>query len=569
MVQTRAKAHTAIGTVCYRFGLQATSTLDTPVRQWPTREETRAFDEAEKRRVAAAKAAGEKTRPRRLLPKLIRIDPPRHYDFRARVGIVASDSAVPEGGAEALRDPLEWARRVEAADGHRLDSRQCRDDVMGIPLELVSSGFADLALARQAAKVAELRKTPVHWVIHRPHGVGINWHAHLIYAGRQLSADGEAFEPRRDTAQDKPELVEAHKALWVETCREFGVELSFELRGIAIEAEVRKEFTAEHGRATATEDERAIQIEKGRRWKEHRKTMASGPELTPMAIRTERAAVAEEEGERLEAIIQDAGGAPLAVQDRLELGRISSAVDELDTRQLLALDRIPVTATARTAKYGSAPEAPEPFPPTPVEPPRPEPMPVTVAARREPSSVAAPAMVPLVSMIGIGGAPPMPVPSQQVDPPRPREAPALDASRPSPRAPSQPLAASRPAPTRPAPAVPVSLVPSSMADRVLPTLAPSYRVEPPRPEAAPVVRMELSASVRHRAGLENRLSLALERTLRPPRPAPPGRESDHPVARATQAGRRSRNGAPGLHDRHWGSAAHAGPLATGGSAPAT
>ena len=186
MVQTRAKAHTAIGTVCYRFGLEATSTLDTPVRQWPTEEETRAFDAAEKQRVAAAKAAGEKTQRRRLRPKLLRMDPPRHYDFRARVGIETSGCALPEGAAEAWRDPLEWARRIEAADGHRLDSRQCRDDVLGIPIELVRSGFADLAMARQAAKVAELRKTPVHWVIHRPHGAGLNWHAHLIYAGTQV-----------------------------------------------------------------------------------------------------------------------------------------------------------------------------------------------------------------------------------------------------------------------------------------------------------------------------------------------------------------------------------------------
>ena len=418
MVQTRAKAHTAIGTVCYRFGLEARTTLETPVRQWPTDEETRAFDEAEKRRLAAAKAAGEKTRPRRLLPKLIRMDPPRHYDFRARVGIVASGSAVPEGGAEAWREPLEWARRVEAADGKRLDSRQCRDDVTGIPLELVRSGFADLAVARQAAKVAKLRKTPVHWVIHRPHGAGLNWHAHLVYAGRKLTADGESFEAKRDTLQDKPELVEAHKAFWVETCRELGVDISFDFPGREIEAEVREEFAEEHGRELSEEDERAIQIEKGRRWKEHRKAKPPQHELTPKAVRTERSAVAEEEGLRLDAVIQDAGGAPLAEQDRLELGRISSAGDELDTRQLLALDRIPVTTACRIAKYGRTPEAPAPV--------------------------------------------------------------------------------------------------------------PLYRVEAPRPKPAPIVRMELSSSFPLPAGLEDDLPLAVERTLRPPRPAPRAEEVTAP-----------------------------------------
>ena len=618
MVQTRARAHTAIGTVCYRFGLAATSTLETPVRQWPAEEERRAFDQAEKRRVAAAKAKGEKTRPRRLLPKLIRMDPPRHYDFRARVGIVASGSALPAGAAEAWRGPLEWARRVEAADGHRLDSRQCRDDVTGLPIELVRSGFADLAMARQAAKVAEFRKTPVHWVIHRPHGAGLNWHAHLIYAGRRLTEDGEAFESKRDTAQDKPELVEAHKALWVETCREFGVEVSFEFPGKAFETEVRREFAEEHGREPSDEDERAIQIETRRRWKEHRQAEVSGHELTPKAVRAERAAVAEEEGERLDAIIQGAGGAPLSEQDRLELGRIASAVDEFDTRELLALERVPVTTAGRTAKYGSTPEAPAPVPPRHVEPPRPraapavaaavvsaralslpEPMPGAVAARLAPSPRAE---TPLVSIRGPAG--PTPVPSRRVAALRPGPAPVVEAPLFPPHGFSepQPLAAARAAPPRPAPAMGVPLAVSATVERMLrapaplhrvepprpmaapviaaaavparalswpepmpgavaarPTPSPgaetplvpikvlavptpvpsrrvaalrpspasrsSYRVEPPRPEAARIVHVELSSSLRSRAGLEEQLPFVLERTLRPPRPVPQAEEA--------------------------------------------
>ena len=542
MVQTRAKAHTAIGTVCYRFGLEATSTLDTPVRQWPTEDETRAFDKAEKRRVAAAKSAGEKTRPRRLLPKLIRVDPPRHYDFRVRVGIVASGCGLPEGVAEAWSDPLEWARRVEAADGKRLDSRQCRDDVTGIPIDLIKSGFADLAIERQASKLAELHKTPVHWVIHRPHGAGLNWHAHLIYAGRQLSADGEAFEVKRDTAQDKPELVEAHKALWVETCREFGVEIGFAFPGMELEAEVRREFTAEHGRAPSPEDDAAIEIEKRRRWKEHRKAKASQHELTPTAIRTERAAVAEEEGERLDAIIQGAGGAPLAEQDRLELGRIASAVDELDTRALLALERVPVTTAGRLAKYGHAPAAPAPVPSYPVAPPQPsaasvraaplvpvsalpraEPMSSLRAARPEPTPIG---QAPLAPMSAIPGTMPTPAPSHQVAAPRPGMALVIEAPLEPPRAlsPPQPLAAARPAPPRPVPAMPVPLASSDMLDRMLPAPSPSHRVEAPRPTAARVVRLEISASLRRRAGLEDELPHVVERALRPPRPAPRAEE---------------------------------------------
>ena len=618
MVQTRAKAHTAIGTVCYRFGLEARTTLETPVRQWPTDEETRAFDKAEKRRVAAAKAKGEKTRPRRLLPKLIRMDPPRHYDFRARVGIVASGSAVPEGGAEAWREPLEWARRVEAADGKRLDSRQCRDDVTGIPLELVQSGFADLAVARQAAKVAELRGTPVHWVIHRPHGAGRNWHAHLVYGGRRLTEDGEAFESKRDTAQDKPELVEAHKALWVETCREFGVEISFEFRGKAIEGEVRREFVAEHGLELSEENERAIQIETRRRWKEHRQGRSPGHDLTPKAVRAERAAVANEEGARLDAIIQGAGGAPLSEQDRLELGRIASAVDELDTRELVALERIPVTTAVRTAKYGSAPEAPAPVPARRVEPPRPtaasvreaphvptpallqpEPVAGAVVGRPAPFPIGEARLVPTTAIPGQ-----MPVPSYPAAAPRPGPAPVVEAPLFSPRGfwEPQPLAAFPLEPPRPAPAMAVPLAALNTLDRMRPAPSPSYRVEPPwpkvspvvaaavvpaaglarpepmagtvaarpapspraetplvppraiagpapvplrqvtalrpnpapvrlhrveppRPEAARIVHVELSLSLRRRAGLEEQLPFVPERTLRPPRPVPRAEET--------------------------------------------
>lgn len=618
LVQTRAKAHTAIGTVCYRFGLEATSTLDTPVRQWPTEEETRAFNEAEDRRLAAAKAAGEKTRRRRLLPKLIRLDPPRHYDFCGRVGIVASGCALPAGASESWREPLEWARRVEAADGHRLDSRQCRDDVLGIPIELVRSGFADLAVARQASKVAALRGTPVHWVIHRPHGAGLNWHAHLVYAGRRLTEDGEAFEARRDTAQDKPELVEAHKALWAGTCREFNVEVSFELPGKAIEAEVRREFAEEHGREPSDEDERAIQIETRRRWKEHRQGRSSGHELTPKVVRAERSAVADEEGARLDAIIQGAGGAPLSEQDRLELGRIASGVDELATRELLALDRVPVTTAAGLAKYGPAPEAPAPVPEHRVEPPRPNaapvvaaavvparalarpaPMPDAVAARPAPSPRAETALVPIRGPVG-----PTPAPSRQVVALRPAPTPSLEAPLPSPRGFSepQPLPASRPAPPRPAPAMPAPLAASNTLERMRPAPSPSYRVEPPRPrispvvaaavvpaaglarpepmpgtvtarpapspltetalapitgpagpspvpsrpvtalrpspaprssyrmepprpEAARIVHVELSPSLRRRAGLEEQPPFVPERTLRPPRPAPRAEEA--------------------------------------------
>ena len=407
MVQTRAKGHTAIGAVCYRYGLAATSTLETPVREWPSEFELQAFEAAEDRRLAEAKRNGTKTQRRKLRPKLLRMDPPRHYDYRGRVGLVGSGAALPEGAAPQWCDPLEWARRVEAADGKRLDSRQCRDDIVGIPLELVQSGFADLAIARQAAKIAELHQTPVHWVIHRPHGNGLNWHAHMLYAGRRLSSDGHGFDQRRDTAQDKRELIEDHKELWAQTCREFGVEITFALPGQAIEDEVIEEFTAERGCLPTSKDAHAVQAEKNRRWKEHRRRRPTQHPLTPKVLRAERDAVAEEEGHRLDAVIQAAGGTPLSSQDRRALGRLSSGVEDLDTAQLLALERVPLTVSARIAKYGRP--TPTPGPAHQVEPPRPIAAPALTAP---PVAAHALPQPPLAATVGV--VLPAPVPAREV-----------------------------------------------------------------------------------------------------------------------------------------------------------
>ena len=553
LVQTRAKAHTAIGAVCYRFGLAATSTLETPVREGPGEADLRAFEASEKRRLADARKKGKKAQRRRLRAKLLRMDPPRHYDYRARVGIAASGAALPEGAAPEWSDPLGWARRVEAADGKRLDSRQCRDDVVGIPLELVESGFADLAIARLAAQLAKLHHTPVHWVIHKPHGGGLNWHAHMLYAGRRLSSDGHGFERRRDTAQDKPELIEDHKRLWVETCRECGVEITFALPGQAIEDEVREEFTAEHGRSPTDDDEPAIQLEKRKRWQEHREATTAQHTLTSKALRVERDAVAEEEGLRLDAILQAAGGAPLTPHDRRELGGISSGMEDLDTRQLLALDRVPVTTSARIAKYGRP--TPAPSPERPVEPPRPEVAPAVVAPlvasralpRSQPEATvgvmpsrSVPATeVALVYPNSLERPIPQPSPVHPVEPPRPRTAPIIEVPPVPAHAFVQPQAAGavRAVASSPAPEREVALIPPNSLERSVPQPRSIHQREPPRPRAAPTVaaplvparalpqpppagtvRAVLSAELLSRAGLRGRVPVAAQRIMRPPRP---------------------------------------------------
>ena len=288
-VQTRAKAHTAQGHTCYVFGDAGTSTLETPVRH------RHAKDPKERRRV-------------------IRMDPPRRYDYRNRKDVTATGYAAPHGSADEWRDRHEWARRIEAADGKRTDSRQLRDDIVGIPLALVEQGKAGQAVQDYAQELARVRHTPVHYAIHSPHKGSRNWHAHVLYPGRRLTADGRAFERRRDRSQDKPELIEQHKAIWTKVCRCYGVEL---------------DFTPQ------------------------RPEEAPAPEyrLTTRAIATERRAAAREEGARLNAALEAAGGAPLPPQEQLAIGETSLDLDGLDTPGLLALPRTPATTAARIAKH--------------------------------------------------------------------------------------------------------------------------------------------------------------------------------------------------------------------------
>ena len=188
MVQTRSKGHTATGAVCYRMGLAAESTIPG--------------------------ADGE----------------PRHFDYTRRTGIAATGSAAPPGTDPSWRDPLTWAHRIEAVD-KRKNSRQCRDDIVGIPVELVDAGVAEEVIQAYADRLAAEHKTVVHFALHRPDRGGKNHHAHVLYPGRHV--DGMTFARKRDRTQDNPgraggpELITQHKAFWSEVCRGRGIELDW------------------------------------------------------------------------------------------------------------------------------------------------------------------------------------------------------------------------------------------------------------------------------------------------------------------------------------------------------
>ena len=188
MVQTRSKGHTATGVVCYRMGLAAESMI--------------------------AGADGG----------------PRCFDYTRRRGIAATGWAAPPGTDPSWGDPVTWAHRIEAVD-KRKNSRQCRDDVVGIPVELVEAGAAEEVVQAYAARLAVEHKTVVHFALHRPDRGGKNHHAHVLYPGRHV--EGTAFSRKRDRTQDNPgkeggpDLITRHKAIWSELCRGRGLELDW------------------------------------------------------------------------------------------------------------------------------------------------------------------------------------------------------------------------------------------------------------------------------------------------------------------------------------------------------
>ena len=184
---------------------------------------------------------------------------------------------------------------------------------------------------------------------------------------------------------------------------------------------------------------------------------------------------------------------------------------------------------------------PAPVPPHRVEPPRlvaapvitaavvparalswPEPMPGAVATRPTPSAGAEAPAAPIRSI-----AQSKPVPSRPVIVLRSEPAPVIEAPLSSPRAFSKPQlrAPARAAPPRPAPAMGVPLAAPATVERMLPAPVPPHRVEPPRPHARAVARIELGVRLRRRAGFEEPLAVVLERVLRPPRPAPRAEEA--------------------------------------------
>ena len=187
MVQTRSKGHTATGAMCYRMGRAAESTI--------------------------AGADGE----------------PRRFDYTRRTGIAATGWAAPPGTDRSWRDPVKWAHRIEAVD-KRKNSRQCRDDVVGIPVELVEAGAAEEAVQAYADRLAAEHNTVVHFALHKPDRGGINHHAHVLYPGRHV--EGLTFSRKRDREQDNPtgggpDLVARHKSIWSEVCRGRGVDLDW------------------------------------------------------------------------------------------------------------------------------------------------------------------------------------------------------------------------------------------------------------------------------------------------------------------------------------------------------
>ena len=272
LVQTRAKGHSAVGVVCYRFGLAAQSSF-----------------------------LGED-------------GVPRTFDYTHRTAVMQTGCALPAGASDAWRDPLEWAHRVEAAD-KRKNSRQCRDDVIGIPSALVDAGTHAAAIQEYAERLAVEHSTPVHFVIHQPDRGGKNWHAHIVYAGRRIDPeDGDRFAAKRDRTQDLADrkdkdgnviehrgIHHRHRALWSEVCQGHGLALDW--------------------------------------------TPGETPQIHigPQACALERREVVRETSERMAQAIADTGEAPPDPQTLRECAELAHGInDGLTVRDMLDLDRDPV-----------------------------------------------------------------------------------------------------------------------------------------------------------------------------------------------------------------------------------
>ena len=272
LVQTRAKGHSAIGVVCYRFGLAAQSSF-------PGKDGV-----------------------------------PRTFDYTHRTAVVQTGCALPAGASDAWRDPLEWAHRVEAAD-KRKNSRQCRDDMVGIPIALVDAGTHAAAIQEYAERLAAEHSTPVHFVIHQPDRGGKNWHAHVVYAGRRIDPeDGDRFAAKRDRTQDLADrkdkdgnvtehrgIHHRHRTHWSEVCQGHGLALDW--------------------------------------------TPSETPQIHigPQACALERREIVQETSERMAQAITDTGEAPPDPQTLRECAELAHGInDGLTVRDMLDLDRDPV-----------------------------------------------------------------------------------------------------------------------------------------------------------------------------------------------------------------------------------
>ena len=239
-VLSRTHGATAVGAVCYRQGLTGVSSFPGP-------------DGA-----------------------------PQRFDYTHRAGVVAAGAALPEDASERWRDPLIWAHEIEAVD-KRKNSRQLRDDIIAIPVALVGPAF-DLegVVADYAQRLSALRRTPVHFAIHEPprHG-SQNWHAHVTYAGRRL--EGDRFARKRDRAQDDPEMLEEHKAIWAQVCASRGLDIDFSppLPGTPTQEHLGPQRAAiERERQTLMRAKRlAEELERSTGWRPDPETAADVAEL--------------------------------------------------------------------------------------------------------------------------------------------------------------------------------------------------------------------------------------------------------------------------------------------------
>lgn len=157
----------------------------------------------------------------------------RTCDYRRKGGVTHSEITAPAGCGWATDRQTLWGA-AEATE-RRQDATTAREWLGALPHELPDDGRA--AVCREfAAWLSERHGVAVDWSVHAPHDrpvtggdEGRNWHTHMMFTSRRVTADGMGEKTRElDTKGTASGHVEAWRQRWAEIVNRHLVAASIE-----------------------------------------------------------------------------------------------------------------------------------------------------------------------------------------------------------------------------------------------------------------------------------------------------------------------------------------------------